>query len=82
MVEMNVVLRDVSELVRPEIELRRGDVRAYRASIGGVAIDRPWPLIVAYGEHCAVHISFCVIERGEDDRGAELPFVDQFLASL
>ena len=77
MIEMNVVLRDVSQLIRSEIELRRVDVGAHGARISGIAIDRPRPLVVAYGEYPARDIGLSVIECGQDDRGAELSFVDQ-----
>ena len=82
MIEMNVVLRNVSQLIRREIELRRDDVSAHGARIGGIAIDRPRPLVVAYGEYPAGDIGFGVIERGQDDRRAELSFVDQICRQL
>ncbi len=45
--------------------------------IGGIAIDRPRPLVVAQSKFHAADTGFGVIERGENDRRAELTFVDQ-----
>jgi hypothetical protein len=39
-------------------------------------------LVEAYGEHGAVDTGTGVIECGEDDRGAELPFVDEIFCDL
>src|SRR6202022_1918703 len=61
MVEMDVVLRDVSELVWREVELRGDNVGADRVRIGRIAIDRPRPLIVAQGEFPAADMAFGVI---------------------
>jgi hypothetical protein len=39
-------------------------------------------LVVAYGEYPAGDIGLSVIERGQDNRGAELFFVDQICRQL
>jgi hypothetical protein len=82
MIEVDVVLRDVGQLIRREIELRGDDVGPHGARIGGIAIDRPRPLIVTYGEFRAGDIGLRVIERGQDDRSTELAFVEEICASL
>src|ERR1700736_183666 len=82
MVEMNVMLRDVGELVRREVELRGDNVGADRVRIGRIAIDRPRPLIVAQGEFPAADTAFGVIERGKNDRCAKLSFIDQICRQL
>src|ERR1019366_10378767 len=51
MVEMNIMLRDIRQFIRPEIELRRVDVSTHGPRVGGIAVDRPRPLIVTYGEY-------------------------------
>src|SRR5205814_7703628 len=81
-VEENVVLLDEGKFGGGEVELRRIDGGALGFRPGEVAVDRPWPLIVARRQLDAFDLGVGVVERGQDDRRAELALIDQVLGDL
>src|SRR5215469_1033715 len=81
-IEVDVVVQDVGVVGRGEVELRRLDLLALRRlerqiGVGGEVLDR-----VVTGEFHTAYRSVAIVERGENDRRAELPLVDQVLRLL
>ena len=64
MIEMNVVLRDIGQLIRRKIELRGVDVGPHGASNRRHCHRPTTALGRSYGEDPAGNIGFRVIERG------------------
>src|SRR6516165_3585338 len=76
-IEMDVVAGDKSQFVRVEVELRRNDVFSLGFRSGEVAVEGPVFDVVAEGQFDAANKPLVVIERGQEDRRAELAFVEQ-----
>ena len=81
-VEMDVVRGDIGEVCGIELELARFDVLAERLLEGEVGIGGKAAMAVIGGELDAVLLALGVVERRQDDRRAELAFVDQMAGEL
>src|SRR5690348_4621260 len=76
-IEGYVVIGNVGEIVGAEVELRRFDLLAARSLGGEVEVSREMSARVAFREFGAVLLAMTVIERRQDDRRAELAFIDE-----
>src|SRR5665213_2150043 len=77
MVKVDVVVGDIGNIPRSEIELRRIDVLALGALRCKVEIGAHLFIYIVGRELNAILLSVTVIERGEDDRRTKLAFVDE-----
>jgi hypothetical protein len=76
-IRMNVAVRDKGQVVRREVELARNDVLCEFLADGKIAVKSPVIGVIAERQFNTLDQSFLVIERGEEDRRTELPFVEQ-----
>ncbi len=81
-IEMNVVLRDIGKIARIEAELARRDIFAHRLFDGKIRIGREGIDIIGRRQFRAILLAARIIERRQNDRRAELAFVDQVLGYL
>ena len=82
MIQVDVVVGNVVKLWLGEVELRRLDVLAVGGLNRQIPIDREILDGVVGGKFHAADEAVAVVERREDDRRAELSFVDQVLRLL
>ena len=76
-IQMDVVVGDIGQIRRREIELRRIDVLALGALHREIQIGRESPGRVVDGEFRAVLLAEAVVERRQNDGCTELALVDQ-----
>ncbi len=76
-VEIDVVAGDIGELAGLEIELAGDDAPPLRLLHRPVGVDAERSPRIAGRELHASRVALGVVERCQDDRGAELAFVDQ-----
>ena len=82
MVQRNEVVGDIGQIAGIELELAGDDVAARRPLIGGVDIAGEVAGLVVDGEFAAILPPGLIVERRQDDRRAELAFVDQVVRRL
>src|ERR1700722_7572272 len=76
-IEVNVVIGDVRQVFRSEVELRRVDLLAFGTLRRKVEVDRQIAGRVIAREFDAVLLAEAVVERRQDDRRSELTLVDE-----
>ena len=76
-IEVNVVVGDVGEIFRSEVELRGVDLFAFGTLRRKIEIDRQIAGRVIAREFDAVLLAVAVVERRQDDRRPELTLVDE-----
>ena len=81
-IQMNPMILNIRQFRRREIELRRDDLLADRPAIRQVRIERPRPVVVAGGKLNARNLPMLVVEGGQDNRRAELAFINQISRGL
>ena len=75
-IQMDVVVGDIFEVRRREIELRRIDLFAFCALHSQIQVGAELLGGVVGGEFGAVLFAVAIIERRQDDGRTELPFID------
>jgi hypothetical protein len=74
-VEVDEVVLDIGQVIRREIVLAGDDALADRAVVGEVEVRRERATVVVHRELVALNLALVVVERGIDQRGAELALV-------